>query len=33
VGVPFAPFLALGGLIGLLAGPEIIDLYSERFLS
>src|SRR5918999_2479694 len=25
VGVPFAPFLALGGLIGLLAGPEIID--------
>jgi leader peptidase (prepilin peptidase)/N-methyltransferase len=33
VGVPFAPFLALGGLIGLLAGPELIDLYSDRFLS
>jgi leader peptidase (prepilin peptidase)/N-methyltransferase len=33
MGVPFAPFLALGGLIGLLAGPELIDLYSDRFLS
>lgn len=31
-GVPFVPFLALGGLVGLLAGPELIDLYSERFL-
>jgi leader peptidase (prepilin peptidase) / N-methyltransferase len=33
LGVPFAPFLALGGLIGLLAGPDLIDLYSDRFLS
>jgi leader peptidase (prepilin peptidase) / N-methyltransferase len=33
VGVPFAPFLALGGLIGLLAGPELIELYSDRFLA
>ena len=32
-GVPFAPFLALGGLVGVLAGPELIDLYSDRFLS
>jgi leader peptidase (prepilin peptidase) / N-methyltransferase len=32
-GVPFGPFLALGGLLGLLAGPELIDLYSDRFLS
>jgi leader peptidase (prepilin peptidase)/N-methyltransferase len=32
-GVPFAPFLALGGLIGVLAGPELVDLYSDRFLS
>ena len=32
-GVPFAPFMALGGLIGVLAGPELIDLYSDRFLS
>jgi len=31
-GVPFAPFLALGGLVGLLAGPELIDLYADRFL-
>lgn len=32
-GVPFAPFLALGGLVGVLAGPELIDLYADRFLS
>jgi leader peptidase (prepilin peptidase)/N-methyltransferase len=32
-GVPFAPFLALGGLVALLAGPELIDLYEENFLS
>ena len=31
-GVPFAPFLALGGLVGLLAGPELVALYSHRFL-
>jgi leader peptidase (prepilin peptidase) / N-methyltransferase len=31
--VPFAPFLALGGLLGLLAGPELVHLYTERFLS
>jgi leader peptidase (prepilin peptidase)/N-methyltransferase len=30
--VPFAPFLALGGLVGLLAGPELIGLYADRFL-
>jgi leader peptidase (prepilin peptidase)/N-methyltransferase len=30
--VPFAPFLALGGLVGLLAGPELVDLYQTRFL-
>jgi leader peptidase (prepilin peptidase)/N-methyltransferase len=30
--VPFAPFLALGGLLGLLAGPELIDLYTRTFL-
>ena len=32
-GLPFAPFLAVGGLIGVLAGPELIDLYTGRFLS
>lgn len=31
-GVPFAPFLALGGLVALLAGPEMVDLYADRFL-
>jgi leader peptidase (prepilin peptidase)/N-methyltransferase len=27
VGIPFAPFLALGGVLALLAGPEIYDWY------
>ncbi len=31
--LPFGPFLALGGLAGLLAGPELVDFYTERFLS
>jgi leader peptidase (prepilin peptidase)/N-methyltransferase len=31
-GVPFAPFLALGGAIGLLAGPELVHLYVHHFL-
>ena len=32
-GVPFAPFLALGGIAGLLVGPELIDLYQDEFLA
>jgi leader peptidase (prepilin peptidase)/N-methyltransferase len=32
VAVPFAPFLAAGGLVGLLAGPELVNLYVERLL-
>jgi leader peptidase (prepilin peptidase)/N-methyltransferase len=32
-GVPFAPFLALGGLVALVAGPELIDLYAHTFLN
>jgi leader peptidase (prepilin peptidase)/N-methyltransferase len=32
-GVPFAPFLALGGIVGLLAGSQLINLYQDRFLS
>lgn len=32
VAVPFAPFLAAGGLVGVLAGPELVTLYMERFL-
>ncbi len=30
--VPFAPFLALGGIVALLAGPELIELYADSFL-
>jgi leader peptidase (prepilin peptidase) / N-methyltransferase len=28
-GVPFGPFLALGGVIALLWGPDIIDWYAR----
>jgi leader peptidase (prepilin peptidase) / N-methyltransferase len=31
--VPFGVFLALGGLVGVLAGPELIELYEDKFLS
>jgi leader peptidase (prepilin peptidase) / N-methyltransferase len=31
-GVPFGPFLALGGIIGLYWGPELVDAYVDRFL-
>lgn len=27
VGLPFAPFLALGGIVALFVGPEIVDWY------
>jgi leader peptidase (prepilin peptidase)/N-methyltransferase len=30
--VPFGPFLALGALVGLFAGPEIVDWYRNTFL-
>ncbi len=30
--VPFGPFLALGGLVAVLAGPETIGLYQDLFL-
>ena len=30
--VPFGIFLALGGIVGVLAGPELIELYEDRFL-
>lgn len=29
--IPFGPFLALGGVAGLLAGPEMVDWYLETF--
>jgi leader peptidase (prepilin peptidase)/N-methyltransferase len=30
--VPFGPFLALGALVGLFAGPELVDWYRGAFL-
>jgi leader peptidase (prepilin peptidase) / N-methyltransferase len=30
--VPFGVFLALGGIVAVLAGPELIDLYEDQFL-
>jgi len=30
--VPFGPFLALGALVGLFAGPEIVHWYRHTFL-
>jgi leader peptidase (prepilin peptidase)/N-methyltransferase len=29
--VPFGPFLALGGIVGLLVGAEIVDWYTDSF--
>src|SRR5215212_8565808 len=29
--VPFGVFLALGGIVGVLAGPELIDVYETNF--
>ena len=31
-GVPFGPFLAFGGLVGLFWGPELVDAYVDNFL-
>jgi leader peptidase (prepilin peptidase)/N-methyltransferase len=31
--VPFGPFLALGGVIGLLAGSSLVDWYLDTFLN
>jgi leader peptidase (prepilin peptidase)/N-methyltransferase len=31
--LPFGPFLALGGIVALLVGPELIDLYEDQVLS
>ncbi len=32
-GVPFGPFLALGGIVGLLVGGDLIEAYRSLFLS
>jgi leader peptidase (prepilin peptidase) / N-methyltransferase len=29
--IPFGPYLALGGVVGLLAGDEIVDWYLDTF--
>jgi leader peptidase (prepilin peptidase) / N-methyltransferase len=29
--IPFGPFLAFGGVVGLLLGSELIDLYTGTF--
>ncbi|MBA2504308.1 MAG: prepilin peptidase [Thermoleophilaceae bacterium] len=31
-GVPFGPFLAFGGIVAIIVGSEMVDLYSDRFL-
>jgi leader peptidase (prepilin peptidase) / N-methyltransferase len=31
--IPFGVFLALGGVAGLVAGPELIELYRDNFLA
>jgi leader peptidase (prepilin peptidase) / N-methyltransferase len=31
-GIPFGPFLALGGLVGIFAGAELVDVYVDHFL-
>ena len=28
--IPFGVFLALGGIVGVLAGPELVDLYEDN---
>jgi len=31
-GVPFGPFLAMGGIVGLMVGPQLVDLYANHLL-
>ena len=31
-GVPFGPFLALGGIVALLVGPDLVEAYKDTFL-
>jgi leader peptidase (prepilin peptidase)/N-methyltransferase len=31
-GVPFGPFLALGGVVALLAGQQLLDAYLNAFI-
>ncbi len=31
--VPFGPFLAFGGVLGVVAGPQLVQFYATRFLA
>ena len=31
-GIPFGPWLSLGGVVGLLVGDEIVDWYLDTFV-
>jgi leader peptidase (prepilin peptidase)/N-methyltransferase len=31
-GVPFGPFLALGGIVAILVGPDLVEVYRDTFL-
>jgi leader peptidase (prepilin peptidase) / N-methyltransferase len=30
--VPFGVFLAIGGIVGVLVGPDLVDVYKTNFL-
>jgi leader peptidase (prepilin peptidase)/N-methyltransferase len=32
MGVPFGPFLALGGIVALMVGPDLVEVYRDTFL-
>ena len=32
MGVPFGPFLALGGVIALMVGPDLVEAYKDTFM-
>src|SRR3954452_20600451 len=31
-GVPFGPFLAFGGIVALMVGPDLVEVYEDHFL-
>jgi leader peptidase (prepilin peptidase)/N-methyltransferase len=31
-GIPFGPFLAFGGVVALLVGPDLVEAYRDAFL-
>jgi leader peptidase (prepilin peptidase)/N-methyltransferase len=32
MGVPFGPFLAFGGVVALMVGPDLVEAYKDAFL-